>query len=116
MITSEMHHLRSDAGSTVSSQTDFGPQVPTAHLHAIIRSLHSQLQETKTEMINLKRKELERRAEMDEIVRDTREAIVRHIQGSMPQGIRRLRMEVDKVEGEYRNQSESTYTNIKLVL
>ena len=109
----EMQNLKSETGSTVSSQTDFGPHIPTAHLHSTIRSLHAQLQEAKTEMINLKRRELERRAEMDMIVRETREEIVRQIQASMPQGIRRLRMEVDRVEGEYRNKSESTYTNIK---
>lgn len=61
----------------------------------------------------LKRKELERRAEMDEILKSTALQITQQIESAMPQGIRRERMRTDKVEEDYRKLSEMTYTNIK---
>ena len=69
--------------------------------------------ETKTELMTLKRKELETRSEMDAVLRSTAQEITRHIQASLPQGIRRKRMEADEIEEKYRNTSEQTYTNIK---
>ena len=86
-----------------------------SHLHNIIKTLYQNLQDTRSELQLLKRRELESKAEMEEIVRTTAEEITRQIEAAMPQGIRGQRMEADKVEAEYRQISEETYSNIKLV-
>jgi len=123
MITHEIHTIhKSDTCSEVSSQTDL-PVVMTdsmqdskptmSHLHTIIRTLYQNLQDTKSELLLLKRRELESKAEMDEMVKTTAEEITRHIEAAMPQGIRGQRTDADKVEAEYRQISEETYSNIK---
>ena len=84
-----------------------------SHLHSIIKTLYHNLQETKSELMLLKRRELESKAEMDKIMKSTAEEITRQIQAAMPTGIRGQRMEADKVEAEYRHISEQTYSNIK---
>ena len=86
--------------------TDSKPSM--SHLHSIIKTLYQNLQDTKSELLLLKRRELESKAEMDEMVRTTAEAITRQIEAAMPHGIRGQRMEADKVEAEYRQISEET--------
>ncbi|XP_063694206.1 uncharacterized protein LOC134825935 isoform X3 [Bolinopsis microptera] len=119
MITHEINTIhKSDTCSEVSSQTDLPAIIPDtkptlSHLHSIIKTLYHNLQETKSELMLLKRRELESKAEMDEIIKSTAEEITRQIQAAMPKGIRGQRMEADKVEAEYRQISEETYSNIK---
>ena len=91
------------------------PKNSLSHLHTIIRTLYQNLKDTKSELMLLKRRELESRAEMDAMVRTTAEEITRHIEAAMPRGIRGERIEADKVEADYRQISEETYANIKLV-
>ncbi|KAL5261590.1 hypothetical protein ACHWQZ_G007327 [Mnemiopsis leidyi] len=119
LITHEIHTIhKSDTCSEVSSQTDLpvvmaDPKNSLSHLHTIIRTLYQNLKDTKSELMLLKRRELESRAEMDAMVRTTAEEITRHIEAAMPKGIRGERIEADKVEADYRQISEETYANIK---
>lgn len=83
-------------------------------LHTIIKTLQQNLQDTKSELLLLKRREQESKSEMDQILRITAEEITRHIEAALPKGVRGQRMEADKVEAEYKTLAEETYANIKL--